>query len=82
MLDWKSLDDFYKSKDLYKNVGLAIRILLSTAYLEFFHALFGLVKSNPTIVFVQVFARFIVVLGVVHHFKDVNLKIYLYKMFF
>ncbi len=78
MLHWKSLDDFLKSKSLYDETGLAVRILLSTAYLEVLHAAFKFVPSNPVITFVQVFARFVSVFGVVHLFKVViSIKVFL-----
>jgi hypothetical protein len=76
MLQWKSSDDMFKSKDLYNEAGLAVRILLSTAYLEVLHAALKFVPSNPAITFLQVFARFVSVFGVVHIFKVVINKTY------
>ena len=73
MLTWKSLDDFYTSKNLYASTGFALKFLLSTAFLEFFHALFKLVRSNPMIVFIQCFARLAVIVGVTDIFNEVKL---------
>ena len=69
VLTWKNLKDFYIAKNLYANTSYSLKILLSTAYLEIFHAIFRLVPSNPSIVFPQVFIRWIVILGVVDNFS-------------
>ena len=70
-LTWKDSNDFFQSKNLYTNVRKPLITLLATAYLEVFHAVVKLVPSNPSIVFMQVFARFICVVGVVDVFKVV-----------
>jgi len=68
-LTWKDSNDFFQSKNLYTNVRKPLITLLATAYLEVFHAVVKLVPSNPSIVFMQVFARFICVVGVADVFK-------------
>lgn len=57
------------AKDLYKTTSFFLKILLSTSYLEIFHAAFKLVPSNPVIIFPQVFIRWIVIFGVVDNFS-------------
>lgn len=69
VLTWKNSKDFYTAKNLYVNTCFSLKLLLSTAYLEIFHAMFKLVPSNPAIVFPQVFIRWIVVFGVVDNFN-------------
>ena len=69
----EKLDDFYTSKNLYASTGFALKFLLSTAFLEFVHALFKLVRSNPMIVFIQCFARLAVIVGVTDIFNEVKL---------
>lgn len=72
MLTWTSMDDLYTSKNIYATTKYAIKLLLLSAFLEFFHALFKLVRSNPMIVFIQCFARFVVIIGVTDIFVEVK----------
>lgn len=72
MLKWRGIDDLYSSKNIYATTKLTIKLLLTSAFLEFFHALFKLVRSNPMIVFIQCFARFVVIIGVTDIFAEVN----------
>lgn len=80
------MDDLYTSKNIYTTTKYAIKLLLSSAFLEFFHALFKLVRSNPMIVFIQCFARFVVILGVTDIFAEVKklfkiIKVQIYYYF-
>lgn len=58
--------------DLYFRIRTPLLVMLSTASLEVVHAALGLVKSNPVIVFIQVFVRFIVIKWVADVFPLVN----------
>ena len=66
---WTRYEDLYESKNVYSNVRDLLKLLLVTASLEVFHAAFRLVPSNPVIVFIQVFIRFLVVWGVADVFQ-------------
>ncbi len=69
ILAWKSSKEFYIAKNLYSNTSFTLKMLLTTAFLEIFHAFFGLVPSNPAVVFPQVFIRWLVIFGVVDNFS-------------
>jgi hypothetical protein len=72
-LSWKDSNDLLEAKNLYKNTRLTLKLLIVTPGLEVIHAITRLVPSNPVIVFVQVFIRFLVVWGVVDCFESVSL---------
>ena len=63
--------DLQESRNVYANVREPLKFLLATAFLEVVHAVVGLVKSNPAIVFVQCFIRFLVIWGVADVFQPV-----------
>ena len=71
ILEWKDLKDLRVAKNLYANTSFGLKLFLSSAYLEILHAYFKIVPSNPVIVFVQVFARFIVIVGFADVFEVV-----------
>ena len=55
---------------LYQDVGQVLKIFQTAAVLEIFHAMFGLVKSNPFITGFQVFSRVFVTWMIVHSFAE------------
>lgn len=75
VLTWKTSEDIYTAKDLYKNTKFSLKLLLSTAYLEIVHAIFKLVPSNPLIVFPQVFIRWVIIFGIADNFTVSNKSI-------
>lgn len=59
---------------LYRDVGDVLKIFQTAAVLEIFHAIFGLVKSNPMITGFQVFSRVFVTWAIVHMFPEAQVS--------
>ena len=72
IITWKSKTDIYEAKNLYQSTKDPLKILLATSFLEIFHAVVKIVPSNPIIIFIQVFIRFMVVWGITDGFEEVN----------
>lgn len=69
---WESRYEYSISKNLYHETGFCLKILLTTAGLEVFHAAFRIVPSNPMVVFPQVFIRFLVIWAIADIFPSVD----------
>jgi hypothetical protein len=80
VLSWKDGNDLLQAKNLYKNTRFTLKLLIATPGLEVIHAMTHLVPSNPVIVFVQVFIRFLVVWGITDCFELVGIN-FLYLNF-
>jgi very-long-chain (3R)-3-hydroxyacyl-CoA dehydratase len=70
MSTWLVNDDLWKSKNLYKNVETLLLIFQTAALFEVFHAIVGLVRSNPVLVFLQVLSRLMVVWLILYVFDN------------
>ena len=71
VLTWESKKDVLFSKNLYSETRIPLKVLLATAGLEVLNAAFRFVKSNPVVVFPQVFVRFLVIWAVADVFSVV-----------
>ena len=65
------LESGISSEDLYHEIKDVLRILLLIPYLEVFHAIFGLVKTNPLPTIVQVTMRAFVFIAICEHYPVV-----------
>lgn len=70
IVEFKNVNDLLKSKNLYNNVGYWLKLFLTSAFLEVFHAAFKLVRSNPFLNFVQIFTRLLVVVLMIGYFES------------
>jgi very-long-chain (3R)-3-hydroxyacyl-CoA dehydratase len=63
----KSSNNLSKLFDLWKTIEMPLKICQTAAFLEVFHAMFGLVRSNPMIVLIQIISRVLIVWGVANY---------------
>jgi very-long-chain (3R)-3-hydroxyacyl-CoA dehydratase len=72
ILGYKTKDDLFKAKLIFKNSGLWLKIFQTLALLEVVHAALKLVRSNPFLNFLQIVSRLVVVWGIVNLFPTVS----------
>lgn len=64
VVSYNSFRDFWQCYGLWNAIEVPLKICQTAAFLEVFHAMFGLVRSNPMIVFIQIISRVFLVWGV------------------
>ncbi|CAF1553051.1 unnamed protein product [Rotaria sp. Silwood1] len=72
---YKSISDLWECRGLWNVIELPLKICQTAAFLEIVHAMLGLVRSNPMIVFVQIFSRVFLVWGVANYIPQAQLSL-------
>ncbi|CAF2642634.1 unnamed protein product [Rotaria sp. Silwood2] len=67
VVSYKSVGDLWKCRGLWKSIEAPLKICQTAAFLEVIHAMLGLVRSNPMIVFIQIISRVFLVWGVANY---------------
>ncbi|CAF0738752.1 unnamed protein product [Adineta ricciae] len=67
VLSYKSVQDLGECYGLWNSIEIPLKICQTAAFLEVFHAMFGLVRSNPMIVLIQIISRVFLVWGVANY---------------
>ncbi|CAF3952575.1 unnamed protein product [Adineta steineri] len=67
VISYNSFSDFWECYGLWNAIELPLKICQTAAFLEVFHAMFGLVRSNPMIVLIQIISRVFLVWGVANY---------------
>jgi len=75
VLSYRSPRDLVECYGLWNAIELPLKICQTAAFLEVFHAMFGLVRSNPFIVLVQIVSRVFLVWGVANYIPHAQLTI-------
>jgi len=75
VVSYNSLQDFWECYGLWNAIELPLKVCQTAAFLEVAHAIFGLVRSNPTIVFVQIISRVFLVWGVANYIPHTQLSV-------
>jgi len=75
VITYNSLSDFWDCYGLWVAIEVPLKICQTAAFLEVIHAMFGLVRSNPVIVFVQIISRVFLVWGVANYIPHAQLSI-------
>lgn len=75
VLTYRSFYDLGECHGLWKAIEVPLKICQTAAFLEVFHAMFGLVRSNPMIVLIQIVSRVFLVWGVANHIPQAQLTI-------
>jgi len=73
MISYHSVSDLRECYGLWKSIELPLKIYQTAAFLEVVHAMFGLVRSNPFIVFIQIISRVFLVWGVANYIPHAQL---------
>ncbi|CAF4721226.1 unnamed protein product, partial [Rotaria sp. Silwood2] len=79
VVSYKSVGDLWKCRGLWKSIEAPLKICQTAAFLEVIHAMLGLVRSNPMIVFIQIISRVFLVWGVANYIPQVSLLVYFIK---
>lgn len=91
VISYNSLRDLWECYGLWNAIAIPLKICQTAAFLEVkyissifkfivfkvAHAIFGLVRSNPMIVFIQIISRVFLVWGVANYIPHVGLLIHL-----
>ncbi|CAF0974941.1 unnamed protein product [Rotaria sordida] len=75
VISYKSVDDLWKCHGLWNAIEMPLKICQTAAFLEVVHAMFGLVRSNPMIVFIQIISRVFLVWGVANYIPHAQLSL-------
>ncbi|UJR14236.1 hypothetical protein I4U23_001226 [Adineta vaga] len=67
VLSYNSFHDLSECYGLWNSIEIPLKICQTAAFLEVFHAMFGLVRSNPMIVLIQIISRVFLVWGVANY---------------
>ncbi|CAM4814044.1 unnamed protein product [Rotaria magnacalcarata] len=72
---YKSVGDLWECRGLWKAIELQLKVCQTAAFLEVIHAMFGLVRSNPMIVLVQIMSRVFLVWGVANYIPQTQFSV-------